>query len=165
MQKRFAAPLLITAALAGCTAPYEINQPPVSYTATEPLYELGKTSFTVRAVNATEGRSHEMSGIPCRFEGEGFYSTFTVPAVVIAPDMSRRTPPASVTCTFDGRSKTVVVEPRNDTLNEISKSVEAGATAGAVGVIVGGTVAAVQSVTRDESRDVYGYPDVEVVFN
>ena len=37
--------------------------------------------------------------------------------------------------------------------------------AGVVGVLVGGAVAAAQTVTRDKTADVWGYPDVTITFD
>ncbi|WP_298498124.1 hypothetical protein [uncultured Maritimibacter sp.] len=151
-------------ALAACSQPLQVNQAPVQYTATKPLYERGTSSFTVRVVNGSGRMSREMSGIPCTFSGDGFQSSFTAPAVVISPNLGTKTPVASVSCSFEGNTQTRPLQPINKTLQQIAGSVSTGSTVGAVGTVVGGAVAAVQSVTRKEDNDVYGYPDVEIVF-
>ncbi|MBV7410815.1 hypothetical protein KJP29_17665 [Maritimibacter sp. DP1N21-5] len=150
--------------LAACSAPLTVNQAPVPYTATKPLYENGTSSFTVRVLNGSGRIAREMSGIPCTFQGDGFQSSFVAPAVVVSPNLGPRTPVASVTCSFEGNSQTRPLQPINKTLQQISGSVSTGSTVGAVGAVAGAAVAAVQSVTRKEDNDVFGYPDVEIVF-
>ncbi|TYB82131.1 hypothetical protein [Maritimibacter fusiformis] len=151
-------------ALAAC-AGAEINQPPVQYTATKPLNEISTTTFTTRTFTRVDGKRAEVSGVSCTFQGDGFKSSFTTPAVVIAPNMHMRTPAASVTCNYNGQSKTRVLMPFNQTLAEInSGAMSIGAGAGIVGVLVGGAVAAAQASGRDASQDVYAYPDAVIEF-
>lgn len=151
-------------ALAAC-AGAEINQPPVQYTATKPLNEISTTTFTTRTFTRIDGKRAEVSGVSCTFQGDGFKSSFTTPAVVIAPNMHMRTPAASVTCNYNGQSKTRVLMPFNQTLAEInSGAMSIGAGAGIVGVLVGGAVAAAQASGRDASQDVYAYPDAVIEF-
>lgn len=165
MSARPFAALVALFALAACETPFQVEQAPVPYMTLKPLNEVGTSSFMVRAVNTSSGRAKEMSGIACTFAGDGFVSSFTVPAVVVSPNMGPRTPPAAVKCVFDGRTKTVPLQPVNKTLTQIGSSVATGAAAGTVGVLVGGAVAAVQSLARDEQNDVFGYPDVTVTFD
>ncbi|MAM62096.1 hypothetical protein [Maritimibacter sp. UBA3975] len=165
MPLRRAVPLVAVLSLAACAMPIEVDQPPVPYITLKPLNEVGRSSFTVRAFNEESGRAREMSGIPCTFGGDGFVSTFTAPAVVTAPNMGPRTPPASVKCSYDGRTKTRSLTPVNQTIGQIAGTVSAGANAGVVGVLVGGAVAAAQTVTRDKEADVWGYPDVSITFD
>ena len=164
MKKTTVLPLVAVLGIAAC-AGTEINQPPVPYVATKALNAVGSTTFTVRANAKVDGRRTELTGVPCTFQGEGFRSSFTTPAKVISPNMQGRTPPASVSCTYNGATKTRVIEPFNKTGADInSGAMAAGAGAGLVGMIVGGAVAAAQTSARDVSQDVYGYPDVAIDF-
>lgn len=165
MTIRFTLTLLAPLALVACAVPVEVDQAPVPYTALKPLNEVGTSSFTVRVMNGSSRIPKEMTGIPCTFGGDGFVSSFTAPAVVTAPNMGPRTPAASVKCSFEGRTETRALQAQNRTLGDITGTVSAGAQAGVVGVLVGGAVAAAQTVTRDKSADVWGYPDVTITFD
>ncbi len=165
MHIRRALPLLAPLALAACTVPAQIDQAPVPYTALKPLNEVGTSSFSVRVMNGASRIPKEMTGIPCTFGGDGFVSSFTAPAIVTAPNMGARTPAASVKCSFEGRTQTRALQAQNKTLGDITGTVSAGANAGVVGVLVGGAVAAAQTVTRDKTADVWGYPDVTITFD
>lgn len=162
---RRALPVLALLALAACSVPAQIDQAPVPYTALKPLNEVGTSSFTVRVMNGETRFPKEMTGIPCTFGGDGFVSSFTAPAVVTAPNMGPRTPAASVKCSYNGRTQTRALQAQNKTLGDITGTVSAGANAGVVGVLVGGAVAAAQTVTRDKTADVWGYPDVTITFD
>jgi len=149
--------------LAACAS--EISTPPVAYTATKTLNERSTTTLTARAFARVDGKRQELSGVLCTFQGDGFKSSFTTPAVLIAPNMQTRTPVASVTCSYNDQSKTKTLTPYNKTLADInSGAMSIGYGAGLVGVLVGGAVAAVQSSNRDTSQDVYAYPDAVVEF-
>ncbi|MGH1367687.1 MAG: hypothetical protein ACRBCL_03660 [Maritimibacter sp.] len=157
--------LVSLSVLAACAQPQEINQPPVMYQTTKALNERGNTTLTVRAVNKTDGSKKELVGVACVFEGDGFKASFSTPAVVIAPEMHTRTPPASVTCTHNGVPKTKVLTPYNRTVSEInSQAMQIGSGGGVVGVLIGGTMATIQNVKRDAAQDIWAYPNAEIEF-
>lgn len=156
-------PLAAVLGLAACAS--EITKPPVPYTATKNLNERSTTTLTARAFARVDGQRQELTGVPCTFQGDGFKSSFSTPAVLIAPNMHTRTPAASVTCTYNGQSKSRVLTPYNKTLSDINSSaMSIGAGAGLIGVLVGGAVAAAQASSRDGSQDIYAYPDAVVEF-
>lgn len=158
-----AAPMLV---LAACAQPVEISQPPVMYTATKPLNERGNTTLSARTYTKTKSGREEIVGVACRFEGDGFASEFSSPAVLIAPELHTKTPPASVTCTYNGAVKTVVLTPFNRTTSEINdRALQLGAGGGVVGVLIGGAFATVQNAKRDAAQDVYAYPLAVVEFD
>ncbi len=165
MRKITLLPIAALAVLAACTGA-EINQPPIEYTATKPLNEAGRTSFTVRTfLNANGGRT-EVSSVACTFKGDGFSSSFVTPAVVIAPNMQLHTPPASVTCRYNGQNMTKVLQPYNKTVNDITDNgASIGAGAGLLGALIGGAIAAASATGRDTSADIWAYPDANVEFN
>ncbi|WP_166417052.1 hypothetical protein [Cochlodiniinecator piscidefendens] len=150
--------------LAGC-AGTEITQAPVQFSATQALNEKGITDFTARTYVREEGQRREVSGIPCRFSAPGFSASFTTPAVVMTPDMGGRTPSGSITCTYQGQEKLVVMRAINQTTAEIQANANAaGAGAGLIGVIVSGISASTQMSRRDANLDIYGYQNVAVQF-
>ncbi|MEJ1991226.1 MAG: hypothetical protein P8X50_05755 [Maritimibacter sp.] len=164
MRKLTLVPLAAMAFLAAC-AGADINQPPVDYIPTQTLNEVGTTSFTVRTYSRAGGERNELSGVSCKFQGKGFHSSFVTPAVVAAPNMQLRTPPASVTCTYNGVTKTQVLKPYNKTLYDIEHNgASIGANAGLLGAIIGGAIASASASKRDTSVDVWAYHDARVEF-
>jgi hypothetical protein len=150
--------------LAGCEVA-EITQPPVQYRATKNLNEKGVSDFTARTFLFEGGSQKEVSGVPCKFSAPGFRSSFVTPAVVVTPDMGPRTPTGSITCSYNGADKLVIMRPYNETVAQIEQSANsAGAGAGLIGVIVSGISASTQKSRRDANLDQYGYPDVSVPF-
>lgn len=151
--------------LVACAQPQEINQPPVMYQTTKTLNERGNTTLTVRTSQKSDGRNQELVGVACTFEGDGFKANFSTPAVVIAPEMHTRTPPASVTCTHNGAVKTKVLTPYNRTVSQINaQAMQIGAGGGLAGVLIGGTMATIQNVKRDAAQDIWAYPNAEIEF-
>lgn len=164
MRKVTLLPLAAMAFLAACDGA-EINQPPVPYTPTKTLNEAGVTSFTARAYLKADGERNELTGVSCTFKGDGFRSSFVTPAVVSAPNMQLRTPPASVTCTYNGVSKTQVMTPYNKTVADIqNQGASYGAGGGLLGAIIGGAIATSQVNERDPSLDIWAYRSVSVEF-
>ena len=158
-------PALVGALTLTACASTQINQAPVPYTTTKRLGEVGTSSFVVRTFAKVAGKRSELTGVACSFAGDGFKSSFTTPALVISPNMQGRTPPASVSCLYQGETITRPITPFNETVAGInSGAMAAGAGAGLVGLLVGGAVAAAQTSARDVNQDVYGYADVEIVF-
>jgi hypothetical protein len=150
--------------LAGCEQA-EITQPPVQYHATTRLNEKGVSNFTARTFAMKDGARTEVSGVPCKFAAPGFEASFVTPAVVSTPDMGPRTPAGSITCTYNGASKLEIMQPFNETVQQIEQSASAaGAGAGLIGVIVTGISSSSQKSRRDANLDVFGYPDVGVLF-
>lgn len=160
------AALGVAALLAGCAAP-EITTAPVAYTATKPLDAKGSTVIEVRSYKRANNSAQEVTGVPCTFQGDGFRSSFATPARVIAPNMQVRTPVAAVTCTYQGASRSVTLQPYNKTTaNTVNGAMAAGAGAGVLGVLVGAAVGGIQNAARDENNDVWGYQDsVKVNFD
>jgi len=151
--------------LSACTS-VQVDTPPVRYTATKPLETHGTSSFTVSTYRRVNGDREQVKGVSCYFEGDGFYSNFVTPAVVISPNLQGSTPVASVTCLLDGERKTETLNPYNETMAGMGRTMTAaGAAGGLLGVVVGGAVVAAQATGRDETQDVYGYRDVSIDFD
>jgi hypothetical protein len=165
MNIRFASLSVLTLFIAGCAAT-AINQAPVTYTATKNLQAKGSSTLTVRTYSTAPGKGRvELSGVPCQFNGQGFYSKFTTPAVVMTPDLGPRTSAASVTCNYDDQEKTIVAFAVNKTTTDIDRRVQQSTSgAGLVGLIVGSIASTSQKNRRDTSLDVYGYLDKSVTF-
>ncbi len=165
MRKITLLPIAALAVLAAC-AGAEINQPPIEYTSTKALNEAGTTSFTARTFVKGSGSRTEVTGVSCVFKGDGFKSSFVTPAVVAAPNMQLHTPPASVTCTYNGQTMTKVLKPYNKTVNDITDSgASIGASAGLLGALIGGAIASASASGRDTTADIWAYPDANVEFN
>lgn len=155
-------------ALSACTE-VQIDTPPVPYTATKDLDALGSSSFTVSTYKRVDGAREQIKGLPCSFEGDGFSSTFTSPAVLLSPNMQARTSVATITCTYEGVTKTKTIKPYNETIDQINQTmrpvgIAGGVVSGVFGLLVGGAVAAVQAEARDPTQDVHGYHDVAIDF-
>lgn len=152
-------------ALAACQ-PAEIEQAPVPYTATKNLNNKGVSNFTVRSYIKHKGKAAtEAKGVPCKFAGDGFRSSFVTPAILTAPDMGQLTPAASVTCTFNDKTKTVPMVAVNLTTNEIdARAMNMAAGGGLLGAVVGSISASTQKSRRDATLDRYGYNSVRVEF-
>lgn len=164
MMKRLSSIAICGLFVAGCEQA-EITQPPVQYVATKQLNEKGVSDFTARSFITADGTRKEISGVPCSFKAPGFRAKFVTPAVVATPDMGPRTPTGSLTCTYNGAEKLVIMRPFNETLAQIDQSAyAAGAGAGLLGVIVTGIAASNQKSRRDARLDQYGYPDTNVEF-
>lgn len=151
--------------LAGCQGA-EITQPPVHYKATKALNPKGVDTFTARTYVKTNDGRKEVTGVPCKLTAPGFSASFVTPAVVTTPDMGTRTPPGSVTCTYEGQKKLQVMKTFNVTTTEIdTRSHSAAAGAGLLGFVVAEISASSQKSRRDATLDVYGFPDLAMVFD
>lgn len=160
--------ILIAAALAtltACTAA-DITQAPVSYKATKTLNAKGVHNFTARTYTKSSSGRNEIVGVPCKFSANGFQSSFVTPALVTTPDMGPRTPPASITCTYEDQNKLKVMPVVNITVRDIAASARSsGYGAGLVGLVVAGISESAQKSRRDANLDVYGYNNVSVEFD
>ena len=165
MYLKISAALAATLVLAGCQMA-DITQPPVQYKATKKLDAKGVDSFTARTYVKTKDGRKEVTGVPCKLTSPAFTASFVTPAVVTTPDMGQRTPPGSITCTYEGKTELVVMQVMNKTTASIeARAHSRAAGAGLLGIVVAEISASNQKARRDATLDVYGYHAVNVEFD
>ncbi|MEM1234973.1 MAG: hypothetical protein AAGH70_12690 [Pseudomonadota bacterium] len=95
--------------LAGCVATAPITQPPVavSFQSTERTETItGVETVTVRARLQKSDQLAELGAVPCRLSGPGYTAAFRTPAVLELPLFGNNAPQLSLSCTFEGETKT-----------------------------------------------------------
>lgn len=156
------------AILAGCTTPAKITQAPISYSKARSFDTKSfksDTSFVVRTLTKSSGSKAEITGVPCKFQGQGFSATFTSPAVVTAPNFGKKTPTTTLSCTYNEETVNSENKPFNLTTAQISaRNQNAVAGHGLLGVLVASVATGIQKSRRDESKDVYAYRSKNVLF-
>lgn len=151
-------------ALSAC-ASMEITQPPVPYQATKSLKAVGESSLSVRSFAKVSGETKELAGVPCKLTADGFKSQFQTPANVIVPNLQSAMPVAALNCTYEGKTVSKTLNPTNETISQImDRNQSATAGNGVLGALIGGVIASRQIARRDETKDIYSYPDVRVDF-
>lgn len=157
--------LLSVVSLSACVNQSEITSPAVQYRAIKNLNAVGSSLITVRTKIKSGDKTSELLGAACNLQADGFSAKFTTPAKVVIPNLQERMPVANLTCTHDGKSKSVALEPLNKTVSEIhARGVSAGVNGGLIGIMVGGALAARETNRRDQSKDIYGYIDQTITF-
>ena len=108
----FAAPAL----LAGCVATAPITQPPVKVAFQSPDrvgQVTGVETVTVRARLTTNDQTAEVAAVPCRLSGPGYGATFQTPAVVELPLFGNTAPQLSLSCSYDGETRSRALRATN----------------------------------------------------
>ena len=170
--------ILASILVAGCSTgqpPIDISSKPANYKRQggfDSKNYKGDVQITVRSYNLVvpEGKSkavaQEFAGSTCKLSGAGFSNSFATPSIVRMPSFGKSTRPANATCTYQGRQKTVKIEPFNATLAAIEAKADANGAAvgGLVGLLVADISSSVRKSNRDEANDQYSYQDVAVQF-
>lgn len=111
--------------------------------------------FSRKGVNATE-----VTGATCDVTSIYYKATVTTPGFVNIPSFAEQTPPVTVTCTYDGRRKSVDRAPQNVTMNDRTSTAQN--YFGLAGALVASVVV---GATLEEGESVFGYSPFWITFN
>lgn len=102
------------------------------------------------------------SGVPCQLKGENYSASFTAPQTVLLPDYGRASSPVSVTCTYQGVTRTQTVSAYDSTASSAGQSISGqNSTIGAA--LTGALVESVMSIDRNGKND-WKYPVIQVSY-
>ena len=160
------APVLAALALAACAGPVHAPPAAVVATADRGLAARGSSSFVLRTEAPGLLRPVAQAGIPCRLQARGFHASFTSPAEITVPNLGRRQPEATVTCTHGGRRQSLALEPVNLTRAEEQSRAMAENQADSPGFPGLGlvTAAIVGGLRPSRPSDVWGYRNATLTF-
>lgn len=150
-------------ALAGCAAPVPPPSPVVA-TLQPGVTARSTSSVTIRTQVPGLGGPAEVAGIACTLQARAFRASFTTPATLTVPDLGARQPPADLTCTRDGATRSLRLEPVN-----LTRSAELQRRADGLRNDVGGlgmiAVALVSGLRQDRATDRWGYRDATLLLD
>ena len=160
------APFFGALALAACAAPVSAPPAPVVATADRGLAARGTSSFVLRTEAPGIFGMVEVAGIPCTLQAPGFRARFISPAEVSLPELGTHQPEARVTCTRDGRSQSLPLEPVNLTrAAEQSRAMAEHQSDGrdflGLGLV---TTAIIGGLRLTRPSDIWGYRDATISF-
>lgn len=160
------APFFVALALAACAGPVSPPPAPVLATVDRGLSARGSSSFILRTEAPGIFGPVEVAGIPCTLQAPGFRARFTSPAELRVPELGRRQPEARVTCTRDGRSQSLTLEPVNLTrAAEQSRAMAEHRSDGrdflGLGLV---TTAIIGGLRLSRPSDVWGYRNATISF-
>lgn len=139
----------------GCDTGVEITTPPtdVKFTSTQAASTIsGYDSVKVRAWSVADGGKTELMNVPCSLKGVGYVASMNAPSIVNLPVYLGSTRPVTVTCTYQGKRISKVVEPYNDTTRQRTTALGGG--------LLGLAISAAVESSRSTSRDRFLYPDI-----
>ena len=113
--------LTAPALVAGCVATAPITQPPVkvSFQSPDRAGEVtGVETITVRTRLATTDQTAEIAAVPCRLSGPGYGMTFQTPAVIELPLFGNTAPQLSLSCSYDGETRSRALRATNVSAEE-----------------------------------------------
>ncbi|MEM1374204.1 MAG: hypothetical protein AAGF78_07475 [Pseudomonadota bacterium] len=73
----------------------------------------GLEPATVRARLATNDQTAEIAAVPCQLNGPGYSARFVTPAVLDLPIFGSTAPQVSLSCTFEGETRTRALRATN----------------------------------------------------
>ena len=155
---------LVAALFVSACQEVEITKPPAKYKLTKNVNPKVDTIFMVRAQAITKEGRKEITGVPCKMTTPVFTATFEAPSYVNAPNLGQSIPPGSLTCTYQGQKKLVVMQVINQTLAAIDRETDP-VGHGLIPLLIADIAYARKVKQRDPSQDVYGYPNAYVVFD
>ncbi|MEM8592992.1 MAG: hypothetical protein AAGF13_10740 [Pseudomonadota bacterium] len=110
------AALLIALFVAGCTANAPITQDPVRVAFADQRLRAqvtGIDSIFVRTRLESGGTMGELASVPCRISGPGYDASFVTPVILELPTFARAAPTLSLSCRFEGETKTRALKAIN----------------------------------------------------
>jgi hypothetical protein len=99
-------------------------------------------------------------GVPCQLKSPYYSANFVTPGKVLLPDYGSKSPKVSVTCTYQGVTRTVSADPFDATAAAARANV-AGDETEIGAVLVGALVESVVSIDRQGKND-WAYPTISV---
>jgi len=102
--------------LSGCVATAPITQAPIKMQFQDPNRQSQITGFdtaTVRTRLSENDTRAELGSVPCRLSGPGYDARFSTPAVLELPLFGNTAPQVTLSCTFDGETRSRTLSARN----------------------------------------------------
>lgn len=162
------------ALIAGCSLAACVSDGPrqsatevtFSSQSTDPLFGYDETIVQVVApkdLSKFISRIEPRSGVPCTLQGANYSARLVTPAKVLLPDYGPKSKPVTVTCTYQGVTRTATVSAFDATAAAAGR--EAGGNSNTLGgVLVGALAESIVSIDRKGKND-WTYPGIEVRYS
>lgn len=101
-------------------------------------------------------------GVPCRLNGANYSANFVTPGKVLLPDYGNKSAPVTVTCVYQGVTRSQTVSAFDATARAAGKSA-AGDGDSLGGILVGALTESVVAIDRKGKND-WAYPTIQVSY-
>ena len=166
--KHISAVIFASLALSGCVSEgprQAATEVTFSSQSTNPLFGYDETLVQVVApknLKKVISVIKPQDGVPCRLNGPNYSANFKTPGKALLPDYGSKSGPVTVTCVYQGVTRSQTVSAFDATAREAGKSASGGSnTLG--GALVGALAESIVSIDRKGKND-WSYPVIQVSY-
>ena len=166
--KNLSVMIIAGAVLAGCVSEgprQAVTEVTFSSQSSNPLFGYDETLVQVVApknLKKVISVIKPQDGVPCRLNGPNYSANFTTPGKVLLPDYGSKSGPVTVTCVYQGVTRSRTVSAFDATARAAGK--QAGGDSNTLGgVLVGALAESVVAIDRKGKND-WSYPVIQVSY-